>query len=295
MLEIKRPQQNEELITYPDGRRKLIDTLKTPYWGPDGVLSGIIGISRDITDRKQAEDQIKQKNEELTKVNFEKDKFLSIIAHDLRSPFNGFLGLTEILAVDLPNLSMGQIQEFASNIRKSATNLYRLLNNLLEWAQIQRGSIHFSPSINNLLSISDECLSLSRESAKIKKVKLEIDIADGIVVFADKDMLQTVIRNLVSNAVKFTPEGGKVTLSAIINNDSHLEIFVKDTGIGMSQSMIDDLFRIDVKTSRKGTEGELGTGLGLLLCKEFIEKHNGKLWVESEEGAGTTFHFNLQN
>ncbi len=294
MLEVKKPQQNEEWITYPDGRRKLIDTLKTPYWGPDGVLSGIIGISRDITDRKQAEDQIKQKNEELTKVNFEKDKFFSIIAHDLRSPFNGFLGLTEILALDLPNLSMNQIQEFVSNIRKSATNLFRLLNNLLEWAQIKRGSIHFSPAINNLHSLSDECLSLSRESAKIKKVELGVDIDNDLVIFADKNMLQTVIRNLVSNAIKFTPEGGKVTLSAKINNDSHIEISVKDTGIGMSQSMIDDLFRIDIKNSRKGTEGELGTGLGLLLCKEFIEIHGGKIWVESTVGAGTTFHFTLQ-
>lgn len=294
MLKIKRPQQNEEWITYPDGRKRLIDTLKTPYWGPDGVLSGIIGIGRDITERKQVEEDIKLKNEELVKVNNEKNKFFSIIAHDLRSPFTGFLGLTEIMAVDLPNLSMNQIQEFVSNIRKSATNLYRLLNNLLEWTQIQKGSIQFNPSINNLHALADECLNLSKESAKAKNIKLDINIDKDMVVFADKNMLQTVIRNLVSNAVKFTAGGGNVTLSAKINSDNHVEFSVKDTGIGMDQKMVDDLFRIDVKTTRKGTEGELGTGLGLLLCKEFIEKHGGRIWAESTVGAGTTFHFTLQ-
>jgi PAS domain S-box-containing protein len=294
MLDTKKSKQNEEWITYKDGRRKLIDTLKTPYWGPNGTLVGILGISRDITDRKNSEDEIRQKNAELIKVNLEKDKFFSIIAHDLRSPFNGFLGLTEVLAVDLPNLSMNQIQEFVINIRKSATNLYRLLNNLLEWAQIQKGSIHYNPTINNLLLLIDECLSLSKESAKAKNINIVIDIDEDLKVFADKNMLQTIIRNLVSNAIKFTPEGGDVILSASINNENHIKFTVKDSGIGMSQSMIDDLFRIDVKSSRKGTQGELGTGLGLLLCKEFIEKHGGRIWVESIVGTGTTFHFTLQ-
>jgi PAS domain S-box-containing protein len=293
MLEVCKSQQNEEWITYPDGRKILIDTLKTPYWGPDGTLIGLLGISRDITERKHAENEIKLKNEELLKLNFEKDKFFSIIAHDLRSPFTGFLGLTEIMVVDLPNLSMNKIQEFAVNIRTSATNLYRLLNNLLEWAQIQKGTINFYPSTIKFLVLVDECLSLIKEFAKTKEIEIVLDIPAGLEIFADKNMLQTVISNFVSNAVKFTQKGGKVNLSAKINDDNCIEISIKDTGIGMSQHMIDDLFRIDVQTVRKGTEGELSTGLGLLLCKEFVEKHEGKIWVESIVGVGTTFNFSL--
>ncbi|PKP22063.1 MAG: hypothetical protein CVU02_00780 [Bacteroidetes bacterium HGW-Bacteroidetes-19] len=293
MLEVCKSQRNEEWITYPDGRKRLIDTLKTPYWGQDGTLTGIIGISRDITERKLAEDEIKLKNKELVKINAEKDKFFSIIAHDLRSPFNGFLGLTEEMVMDLPNLTMNQIQKFAVTIRTSATNLYRLLNNLLEWTQAQKGTISFSPNNLNLLVLADECLILVKESAKMKEIDLVLDIPEKLEIFADKNMIQTVIRNFVSNAVKFTHKGGNVSLTAKKNSNNEIEVSISDTGIGMSAQMIEDLFRIDVQNVRKGTEGELSTGLGLQLCKEFVEKHNGTIWVESSEGIGTTFSFTL--
>lgn len=250
-------------------------------------------VVHDITDLKKAEDEVRLKNEELTKSNMEKDKFFSIISHDLRSPFTAFLGLTEILAVDLPNLSMSQIQDFAVKIRKSATNLFRLLNNLLEWSQIQRGSIGFTPKELNINELMDDCMSLSIESAKIKEIELDINIPENLEIIGDRDMLQTVVRNLVSNAIKFTPKGGKVAVSAEKKPDDSIEIAIIDTGIGMNQAAIGELFRIDVKANRKGTEGELGTGLGLLLCKEFVDKHNGTIAVESTEGVGTTFSINL--
>ena len=250
-------------------------------------------VVHDITELKKAENEIKLQNEALIRINNEKDKFFSIIAHDLRSPFNGFLGFTEVLAVDLPNLTMNQIHDFAVDIRNSATNLYRLLNNLLEWSQIQKGSICFLPSNFNLNLLVEESIGLLKESARIKNIQIALEIPNEMEVFADANMLKTIVRNLFSNAVKFTPRGGSVQLSARSTDDPSIEITVKDTGIGMSQKMMDDIFRIDIQTARKGTEGELSTGLGLLLCKEFVVKHGGKIWVESLVGAGSTFKVSI--
>ena len=251
------------------------------------------GIMRDITKRKQAEEEIKLKNEELIKLLTEKDKFFSIIAHDLRSPFNGFLGLTQIMAEELPSLTRDEIQEFVLRMRNSATNLYRLLENLLEWARMQQGLIPFEPEVVELLLIVDECIAIVLETIKSKGIEIAYDIPYDIKVFADSNILQSVIRNLISNAVKFTPKGGKISLSAKTYTDKCVEIAIKDSGIGMSRAMVDHLFRLDVQTNREGTEGEPSTGLGLLLCKEFIEKHGGKIWVESKEGKGSIFYFTI--
>ena len=255
----------------------------------------VLAISRDVTARKQAEQEIKQKNEELLKLNFEKDKFFSIIAHDLRSPFTSFLGLTHIMAEELPGLTMEEIQKFSVHMRDSATNLFRLLENLLEWSRMEQGLIPFNPKIVQLFSIIDESAAMVVEPAKSKGIELTCDIPPDLQVFADTNILQTVIRNLVSNAVKFTPKGGKVTIAAKSAPDHSVEISVIDTGIGMNPEMVDDLFRIDVQTNRRGTENEPSTGLGLILCKDFVEKHGGKIWVESEEGKGSAFYFTLPN
>jgi len=237
--------------------------------------------------------EIKFKNEELIQAHAEKDKFFSIIAHDIRSPFSSFLGLTQIMAEDLPSLTMAQVQEFAVSMSKSATNLYRLLENLLQWAQIQQGLISFNPEVLPLISVVDECIAISSEPAKNKDIELFSDIQDDIKIFADSNALQTIIRNLVSNAMKFTPGGGKIRISARTGSDKNIEISISDTGIGMSPELVKNLFRPDVQTSRQGTEGEPSSGLGLLLCKDFIEKQGGKIWVESEEGKGSTFHFTI--
>jgi PAS domain S-box-containing protein len=251
------------------------------------------GLIVDITEQIRDEEEIKEQNEKLQELNATKDKFFSIIAHDLRSPFNSFLGLTQIMAEELPSLTMAQIQEIAVNMRKSATNLYRLLENLLHWSSMQQGVIPFNPESVRLLPVADESITMILESAKVKGIEINCTIPDYLVVFADTNLLQTVIRNLVSNAVKFTLTGGKVNLSAKTTTDSNIEISVQDSGIGMSQKLLGDLFKLDVKTSRKGTSGEPSTGLGLLLCKEFIEKHGGQIWAESEVGKGSTFYFTL--
>ncbi len=247
----------------------------------------------DITERKQAEQEMQKKNEELFKLNVEKDKFFSIISHDLRSPFNSFLGLTQIMVEELPNLSHEEVQKLAVGMRNSVTNLYRLLENLLHWSKMKQGLIPFVPSVIKLRPAVDESLSIMVELAREKGIEIICRIPDGLEISADSNMLQTVIRNLVSNALKFTSAGGSITVKAKITNDNGVEISVTDSGIGMNRELINNLFHIDARVARRGTAGESSTGLGLILCKEFIEKHGGTLLVESEEGKGSTFAFTI--
>ncbi|MEA5005963.1 MAG: hybrid sensor histidine kinase/response regulator [Rikenellaceae bacterium] len=230
---------------------------------------------------------------ELQKANAEKDKFFSIIAHDLKSPFSNFLGVTQTLEEMLPVLSMDDIQSFASSMHKSATVLFRLLENLLQWSRIQRGLIPYEPMETPIKPIISEGVFMSQDAALKKEIEIIQKIPDDLNTFSDKNMLLTVIRNLTSNAVKFTPRGGKITISANNTDDNYVEIAVKDTGIGIPEIMAKNIFSIDVKTSRDGTEGEPSTGLGLLLCKEFVEKNGGKIRLESEENVGSTFYFTI--
>ena len=267
------------------------------------TLKGIphlISVTRDITERKQIEEEIKFKNKELKNLNAEKDKFFSIIAHDLKGPFNGFLGLTQVMAEQLPSLTLAEVQKIAVSMSNSANNLYHLLENLLEWSQIQKGAFPFNPEVIQLGIVVRNSIDMILESAKLKNIEISHHVADGLLAVADMNMIQTVIRNLAFNAIKFTPKGGKISILAKTKADNNLEISIQDTGIGMSRDMIENLFRIDVQTNRKGTEGELSTGLGLLLCKEFTEKNGGKIWVESAEAnlspgkaGGSTFYFTL--
>ena len=178
-------------------------------------------------------------------------------------------------------------------MRTSATNLYSLLGNLLEWSRMQRGLTTFVPSSFQLMQRISESMVYVLESAVKKEISISYDIPENLEVYADKNMIGGIIRNLVSNAVKFTPKGGKITISAKSGSYNSIEISIKDSGIGMNTNMIEHLFRLDVNTSRTGTEGEYSTGLGLILCKDFIEKHGGKLWIESEPGKGSTFRFTL--
>jgi PAS domain S-box-containing protein len=287
--------QMEKRYLHHDGKQVWINMTIAPTYFEDKSHPRHLCMIEDISARKQTEDEIKLKNEELQNLNTTKDKFFSIIAHDLRSPFNSFMGLTEIMAEDLPSLTMAQIQDLAISMKKSATNLFSLLENLLKWALIQEGLSPFTPEVVQLKPMVDECIAVLLETSKNKGINITHTIPENTVVFADSNMFQTIIRNLVSNALKFTPKGGKVHLSANYDGDNSVEISIHDTGIGMSQAMVDNLFRLDVQTSQKGTEGEPSTGLGLILCKEFVEKHRGKIWVESEVGNGSIFHFTLPN
>ncbi|MEI6456910.1 MAG: PAS domain-containing sensor histidine kinase [bacterium] len=258
----------------------------------DGQNS-ILGFHRDIADRKMYEEEINRKNKELELLNAEKDKFFSVIAHDMRSPFTAFLGFTKMMVEDLHTLRLDQIQKIALTMRKSAVNLYRLLENLLEWSQMKRGITTFKPGSVLLKPLVIECKQSFLDLAQDKKITIKIEIQDDLKVFADKNMLSSIIRNLTSNAAKYSLKGGTVFIGAKKNPGGLVEIYVKDTGIGMNRKMIENLFQINVNTNRKGTENEPSTGLGLIICKDFTEKHGGKIWMESEEGKGSTFHFTM--
>jgi ligand-binding sensor domain-containing protein/signal transduction histidine kinase len=237
---------------------------------------------------------LEQTNVELTNLNATKDKFFSIIAHDLRSPFNNFLGLTEVMAEELPNLTMDKLQEMTASLRNSAINLFRLLENLLQWARMQRGLISYNREMLELFPIVCESVAVNQETAKNKDIVLSVDIPENLKVFADSNVIQMVVRNILSNALKFTKEEGKVSISAkAIEN--FVIVSIVDSGIGMSKALMENLFRLDATTNRKGTNGEPSTGLGLIICKELIEKQGGKLWVESKEGIGSVFHFSLHS
>jgi len=259
----------------------------------DGKPLMMFGTHSDISKRKQVEVTLQMNEANLKKINAEKDKFFSIIAHDLRSPFNGFLGLTEIMVEGLPGMTMDEIHKMAVLLRKSATNLYSLLGNLLEWSRMQRGLTSFAPLSFLLMQKISEIMILINDAAAKKDILIKYAVANDLTVFADQYMFDGIIRNLMTNAVKFTPKGGIITLSAKPVDGKMIGISVQDTGIGMTRKLIDNLFHLDINTNRKGTENEYSTGLGLLICKDFIEKNGGKLDIESEEGKGSNFRFTL--
>ena len=230
------------------------------------------------------------KTTELYKLNASKDKFFSIIAHDLKNPFQTIIGFSEMQKEEIKSGDQGAIEEYAGLINTSAVQTFRLLENLLEWANSQSGKILFNPVSINLMELLNEEFNMLNDMAKGKNIELKSSFTDNLTIIADKNMIKTILRNLISNAIKFTHKNGTVEVKAMIENQN-VEISVSDSGIGMKEEIIAKLFRIDANLSTRGTENEKGTGLGLFLCKEFVEKHNGKIWVESESGKGSTFKF----
>jgi len=283
----------EQVINKKTGELHWNLSSKVPVRDAGGKVIGLAGINRDITARKKTEEEINLKNELLVTFNAEKDKFFSIIAHDLKGPLSAFLDATQILTKEIQNMSLEEIKDITINMKDSASNIYGLLENLLEWSRLKRGMMNFNPEIINVKRITTECLKVLKESASKKEIKITSYLPDNIEIYADSHMLETVVRNLVSNAIKFTPKSGEISLTATATEGNTIEIKVSDNGIGMPGALIYKLFLLNEKTNRLGTEGELSSGLGLLLCKEFIDKHGGKIWVESEEGKGSTFSFTI--
>ncbi|MCD4746250.1 MAG: tetratricopeptide repeat-containing sensor histidine kinase [Bacteroidales bacterium] len=243
--------------------------------------------------------QISEQNKILEILNREqkeliaiKDRFFSIIAHDLKSPFNIIFGFSNILYKDFEDFDDGQKKEFIKEINNSSEETYKLLENLLDWSRSQSGNIDFNPEVINLNNIIKNTISVLKFQAKIKNISLSLNVPDNIKIFADKNLLRTIFRNLISNAIKFTYENGEVNVSSELKAN-FVEIKITDNGVGMSEENIKKLFRIDEKFKTNGTANEKGTGLGLVLCREFVEKIGGKIWVESEEGKGSNFYFTI--
>lgn len=246
-------------------------------------------LNKDLNDKNRL---ISKSEQKLKEANASKDKFFNIIAHDLKNPLGSFKQLTALLLKDYNSFTTEERVEFIDLMNKSAQNLYELLENLLEWSRCQTDKIEYNPQKFDVSAILKNNVELLGQIASNKGVELSMDSPTNLFAYADVNMITTVIRNLASNAIKFTPGGEKVVLTARKKNDN-IEISVIDTGVGISEKDQKKLFRLDVQHTTRGTSNEKGTGLGLILCKDFIEKNLGEIWVESETGKGSTFKFTI--
>ncbi len=257
-----------------------------------GIHDEVIIIVRNISKRKKTEAEIQQKNQELQKLNATKDKFFSIIAHDLKSPFNSIVGFSDLLIDQVKENDLDGIESYAEIIQKSSNRAMDLLTNLMEWSRSQTGRIIFKPESCDLFGIINETSGVLLEAARQKSIDIKNEVLTGTMINADKAMIGIILRNLVANAIKFTNTGGWIKLSA--RKYTHETIVtVHDNGVGISEANIEKLFRIDENYTTSGTNKEQGTGLGLILCNEFIEKHGGRIWVKSQVGHGSAFSFSL--
>jgi PAS domain S-box-containing protein len=256
----------------------------------------IVALVRDITEQKKSQDIITDQNEKLKELNATKDKFFSIIAHDLKNPFSTILNYSELLAEYHSSYDESKTNEMIRSIRESAKHTYKLLENLLTWSRAQTGTIKYHPDTMNIRSLVTDAVQLLDHNAQSKELQVNNNVDDDLFALADMNTTSTVIRNMLSNAYKFTPKNGSVTIDSDIlteNGKKYIKITISDTGVGIPENQLQNLFKIGDSISTKGTDNELGTGLGLILCKEFVEKNGGKLWVESKIDVGSKFHFTL--
>ncbi|MBS4058406.1 MAG: CHASE domain-containing protein [Bacteroidales bacterium] len=289
ILECLRRKENKTM-EYPleiNGQERWFSA--TISWKSD---QRVIFHAHDVTEHKMAMEKILTSEKRLRELNATKDKFFSIIAHDLKSPFNSILGHSNLLNTDYEAYTEAERRKAIAEIDVSARNAYELLENLLLWAISQSGKISLDKESFSFAGLVDEAIQPYMEGARKKLLDVVVDIPGDIKVTADKFTIRTVVANLFNNAIKFTPEQGKVHIRA--DRKESLVLFeITDTGIGIAEEIIPKLFRIEESISTRGTAGEKGTGLGLLLCKEFVTKHDGKIWVESKLGKGSTFGFSL--
>jgi len=255
-------------------------------------------LAKDLAEQRAEElsllnHKLTESEIELTKLNSDKDRFFSIIAHDLKGPFQALLGYSELLSSNSEDLSKEEIEEFATSLNESAQNLFKLLENLLNWARLQRGAVDFAPEKVSSKLLLEDNINLVAPRAKQKGVETKIGFGEDFEVFCDKNMIDTVIRNLLANSVKFTNSGDTLGVKAKKVDANFAEFCVFDTGLGIPEHVIVKLFQIGEKVTTKGTANETGTGLGLILCQELVEKNGGKIWVESTLGKGSEFKFTV--
>ncbi len=324
-----RPLINKEEVGFDEyGKERSISTTKVPFYNAEGETLGIVGIGRDITKQKnnekklieQAEslkevntlleerqekiqlqadelnkqaEELKKTNEELEHLNATKNKFFSIIAHDLKNPFQAIFGFSELLMRNFEDFEEAQRMDLLTMIKTSSESAYNLLENLLQWARTQTDRIKYMPAPINIHDLIEQNVSLCLANTEKKSISVKTDLNCQGTAWADFNMINLVIRNLLTNAIKFTGNNGMITIACSQFNTDQCIISITDTGIGIAENNIHKLFRIDEYFSTSGTSGETGTGLGLIICKEFIEKNKGKLIVESTLNVGTTFSFTL--
>ncbi len=287
----------ENTNIHKNGSIVVLETTGVPFFDSDNKLLGYRGIDRDITKRKIIEREIVKQNDKLKDLVATKDKFFSIIAHDLRSPLGTMAGFTKLLVESFDEYDIDKQKELIKVLYDTTDKTYKLVENLLLWSRTQQSDLSFNPQNENLFLIAEETTDLLIQAAKRKYITIKNKITHNLFVSADKDMVLTVFRNLISNAIKFTNQGGEITITANKSkdktNNNIIEITITDTGVGITKDVQKKLFKISENYSSKGTDNETGTGLGLILCKEFISKHNGNITIESEIGKGSKFIFTL--
>jgi signal transduction histidine kinase len=249
-------------------------------------------LNQELKERKLIEKALKKSETKLIELNATKDKFFNIVAHDLKNPFTSLLGSSELLFDNIHLMDTEKIRKLAQILNDSAKSGYEILQNLLDWSRSQTGLIKINPERINLKKLIDENILNIRLLAANKSIELCYEAQEDIYIFSDKNMINTVLRNLLSNAVKFTYSGGKVSINSSVTGKMVL-VTVKDTGIGISGDNINKLFRLDTKYTRPGTDNEPGTGLGLKLSQEFVEKQGGEIWVISSVDSGSEFTFSI--
>jgi len=264
----------------------------SPVIDSSGKIISYVAIKDDITHRKEIDEALLASEKRLKELNVTKDKFFSIIAHDLKSSLGGFKNMLEIMDENYDDFGENEKKEVIFELNNSSRNVYNLLENLLNWANSQSGRIKFTPEMNDINEIISKCTSLLSGYAQSKKISLVTDLKDIGKILIDSNMIYTVVRNLISNAIKFTREDGVIKIFSYKTKD-FIVVSVNDNGVGMEKEIMDMLFRLDLQQSSIGTANEKGTGLGLILCKEFVEKHDGTMHVDSEPGKGSTFSFTI--
>jgi len=281
----------DEIFWRADGSNFPVEYWSYPQLKNAQIIGAVVTFN-DISNRKINDEKILKYTQELKDLNATKDKFFSIIAHDLKNPFNTLLGFNELLVKNAATYTPEKVQQFALHMYNTSRHTYALLENLLEWSRLQTGKLNPNPVKAKPSELIYEVKLLCEEMSKTKNIALHSIINCDEYILADKEMIKTVLRNLVTNALKFTKPEGKVKIETR-NGENNVLFIVSDTGIGIEPEHIGKLFRIDRKLSKTGTADEKGTGLGLILCKEFVEKHGGTIWVESEVGKGSDFKFTL--
>lgn len=248
------------------------------------------GFFYDISKLKRAEQEIHGKIQELKKINLQKDRILSIISHDLKTPFNSIIGFSELLSGIIHDGDLGQMEKYADIIHRSSLKAMDLLTNLIEWSMSQNGKKDFKPETLELVDTLKEVVFLFSDIVEKKSLTITQETPLELLAFADKSMMETVLRNLISNAIKFSKPGGIIGISAK-KKQGEITIKVSDNGVGMSKSSLEKLFHLSLNPSTPGTLNETGTGLGLILCKDFIDAHGGNIWIESAVGKGSLVTF----
>lgn len=278
-----------------EGVQMILDIKASILPGFEDTWDKVLVSFVDVTKQKEAERALKQREIELLESNQAKDKLFNIIAHDLRGPMNAILGFSELLKDDNDStLEPKQRTKMLDYIYQSAKSSYGLFENLLTWSRSKVGTILFDPQPQKLNEICDKCVDLLKHSAAVKKIHVQNSLPKNLNAHVDVNMMSTVFRNLISNAIKFTPPNGDVIIELQNNKeDDFLEITISDSGVGIKKERLQSLFSVGESKSTKGTNNESGTGLGLIICKEFVEKHDGKIWIESIEKRSTTVHFTL--